>query len=130
LIGLFTISVNAQVVKYTCKQLHSHNDYQQTFPFWDAYNHGFGSIEVDVFLWNNSLLVGHEVKELHPKKTIEELYLEPLNKLAKENKLGSLLLLVDLKTEAISTLDALVKILYRYPALLQEKKLQITIEDL
>lgn len=127
LVGLFSFSVNAQVYKYTSQQLHSHNDYHQAFPFWDAYNHGFGSIEVDIFLRNNALLVGHEVKELRSEKTIEALYLEPLNQLAKAKKLDSLLLLVDVKTEAISTLDALIKTLHRYPALLEENKLRITI---
>lgn len=125
--GLLTNGANAQHFHYTSKQLHSHNDYHQAFPFWDAYNHGFGSIEVDIFFKNNQLLVGHEETELSLTKTIEALYLEPLNQVVKENKLDSLILLVDIKTEAIPTLEAFIQILKKYPALIQEKKLQITI---
>lgn len=126
LLGCFVLS-KAQVINYTTKHLHSHNDYHQPFPFWDAFNHGFGSIEVDIFLQNNQLLVGHEVTELSSQKTIEALYLQPLNQLVQQKKLDSLLLLVDLKTDATPTLEALVKLLKKYPLLIQEKKLRITI---
>lgn len=127
LLGFLSFTGNAQFNQYTSKQLHSHNDYHQAFPFWDAFNHGFGSIEVDIFLQNNQLLVGHEATELKPSRTIEALYLEPLNQLVQNNKLDALLLLVDLKTDAEPTLNALVSALKKYPALTQEKKLRITI---
>ncbi len=38
----------AQPPVYTTANLHSHNDYEKPFPFWEAYNQGFGSIEADI----------------------------------------------------------------------------------
>lgn len=117
----------SQPYHFTTKQLHSHNDYHQPFPFWDAYHHQFGSIEVDVFLQNNKLLVGHEKKELDSLKTIESLYLNPINDLINQQKITPFILLVDLKTEGVETLDKLVEVLRKYPAICQEKQVKITI---
>lgn len=117
-----------QTGSYTSHSLHSHNDYEQKFPFWDAFNHGFGSIEVDVFLKNNQLLVGHEETALNQFKTIEGLYLNPLSQVVGLKKIQQpFILLVDLKTEAIATLNALLEILKKYPQLSSEKNLRITI---
>ena len=75
---LFLYTAKAQVLQYTSQSLHAHNDYKQTFPFWEAYQQGYGSIEVDIFLHNNQLLVAHEEAELDTAKTLEKLYLQPL----------------------------------------------------
>lgn len=128
LLAFNSIAGSAQLYNYGIKNLHSHNDYEQDFPFWDAFNHGFGSIEVDVFLKNNQLLVGHEETALNQFKTIEALYLNPLNQVVGFKKLQQpFILLVDLKTEAISTLNVLLEILKNYPQLSSEKNLRITI---
>lgn len=123
----FGLISSAQTVVYSAKNLHSHNDYKQSFPFWDAFNQGFGSIEVDIFLYQGQLLVAHEENELDTSKTLKELYLDPLQKAIQAKKNVDLLLLVDIKTEALVTLDVLIEQLRNYPDLIAEKKLQITI---
>jgi len=40
-------------------KIHSHNDYEQEVPFYEAYSQNVNSIEADVFLKNGELLVGH-----------------------------------------------------------------------
>jgi glycerophosphoryl diester phosphodiesterase len=65
---------------------HSHNDYRRTRPLFDALERGFASIEIDVFLVDGRLLVGHDRKELTPERTIETLYLEPLAKRIRDNE--------------------------------------------
>lgn len=116
----------AQVKKYTTANAHSHNDYEQAQPFWLAYNAGFGSIEADIFLVNDSLFVAHDTVELGRRRTLEGLYLEPLVKQVEKNNghvyedAGkNLQLMIDVKTEGISTLKKLMEVLERYPSLIK-----------
>ena len=46
------------------QKIHSHNDYHQNIPFWLAYGCGLDSIEVDVFLKDNDLMVAHHENEI------------------------------------------------------------------
>lgn len=117
--------VNAQKNNYDAPRAHSHNDYEQPRPFYAALENGFGSIEADIHLVNGKLLVAHDAKNLDGKNTIESLYLEPLNNIKKIKK--SLQLLVDIKTESRPTLDSLIKILIRYPNIVDNKKIRIVI---
>ncbi|MES1249631.1 MAG: alkaline phosphatase, partial [Chitinophaga rupis] len=64
LLALAICSLQAQPLRYTVSNAHSHNDYEQKIPFWLAYNEGFGSIEADIFLRGDSLVVAHSTKEL------------------------------------------------------------------
>ena len=97
------------------KNAHSHNDYLQPQPFYTAYANRFASIEIDVFLKNDSLYVAHEEKEIKPGHTLQNLYLKPLlAQLAlQKNKVypdgGKLQFLIDLKTAEEPTLRALEK---------------------
>lgn len=43
---------------------HAHNDYEHPRPLLDALDHRFGSVEADVFLVGDQLLVGHDATEL------------------------------------------------------------------
>lgn len=101
---------------YTAQNAHSHNDYEQAQPFHLAYSQGFGSIEADVFLRNDSLFVAHEYKEIQSDRTLESLYLRPILAVLKKNK-GiiypnyPLQLLIDLKTDYHSTLPVLETVL-------------------
>ena len=63
---------------YTSANAHSHNDYEQPSPFRTAYNAGFGSIEADIFLQHDSLIVAHAINELSLHRTLDEYYLQPL----------------------------------------------------
>jgi alkaline phosphatase len=100
--------------------VHSHNDYLQPVPFWDAFSAGCASIEVDVILQEGELRVAHEKESIQAPRTFESLYLKPIQQgvdlgLIKEFNFH---LLVDIKTEAYSTLDLLVKQTQPYAAIL------------
>ncbi|MGW0767573.1 phosphatidylinositol-specific phospholipase C/glycerophosphodiester phosphodiesterase family protein [Streptomyces sp. NPDC002676] len=103
---------------------HAHNDYEHPRPLFDALDHRFGSVEADIFLVGDQLLVAHEAGELDPKRTLESLYLEPLCAVVKANQ-GSVYrgwrrpvqLLIDIKTEGSSTYVELDRHLCRYPHL-------------
>ena len=56
-------------------QAHAHNDYHHKRPLLEALDHGFCSVEVDIFLVGGSLLVGHDRGELKPGKTLQSLTL-------------------------------------------------------
>lgn len=89
---------------------HAHNDYLHPRPLFDALGHRFGSLEADIFLVGDQLLVAHDAVDLDPARTLESLYLEPLARRVKANH-GSVYrgyrkpiqLLIDLKTEGSST---------------------------
>ncbi|QHA03282.1 hypothetical protein GQF42_08425 [Streptomyces broussonetiae] len=103
---------------------HAHNDYEHPHPLFDALGHRFNSVEADIFLVGDQLLIGHDSSELDPTRTLESLYLDPLAAIVKANH-GSvyrgwrrpLQLLVDIKTEGSSTYLELDRHLRRYPRL-------------
>ncbi len=110
-------------------QIHSHNDYQQEFPFWSAFSNGLSSIEVDVFLKNDTLYATHGEYEIIKNRTIESLYLQPIQKVL-SIALGSqpkLQLLIDIKSEAHSSLKKLVSVLERYPDIINNEDIYIVI---
>ncbi|KAI7089552.1 hypothetical protein KC356_g2359 [Hortaea werneckii] len=68
------------------KHLHSHNDYWRPLPFWSALSAGAISTEADVWLYNDTLHVGHEESALTPERTFDALYIQPiLSVLRKQN---------------------------------------------
>lgn len=121
--------LNAQgLIKYTTEQAHSHNDYEQKFPFYSAYYEQFGSMEADIFLRNDSLFVAHNLKDIHSERTLSALYLDPLNTQIKKNKghvfaenTQGIQLLIDLKTNSEQTMPVLVKVLEKYQSVLAPK---------
>jgi alkaline phosphatase len=104
------------------KRIHSHNDYLHNAPFWEAYANGATSIEADVILVGNTLYVAHEKESVKEGQTLTSLYLDPLLK-AKNLGLGSqkpLQLLVDIKTEAYSTLEKVLEVIQPYGQLWED----------
>jgi len=106
------------------KLIHSHNDYDQRLPFYQAYAQQLASIEADIYATEKDdvLLVAHYKEELDKAPTLEESYIEPIVSLYKLNNgrawRGSdkyFVLLIDLKTPADPTLDLLIKKLQPYP---------------
>ncbi len=103
---------------------HSHNDYMHARPLWDALDHGFTGVEADIHLVKGKLLVSHDAKDVRPDRTLEGMYLEPLRKLVRENQGRVLrggpvqLLLIDIKTDAVPTYQALRKVLKSYADIL------------
>ncbi len=104
---------------------HSHNDYEHARPLLDALDRGFCSVEADIFLVDGKLLVGHNRKNLRAERTLESLYLDPLQRRIRQNggrvhKNGppTVTLLIDFKTEAAPTYAELRKVLARYADIL------------
>lgn len=99
---------------------HAHNDYEHKRPLFEALENGFCSVEADVFLVDGKLLVGHTRSSLRPERTLESLYLDPLRERAKANgdkvyRGGpTVFLLVDVKSKAKETCEALLKVLDGY----------------
>lgn len=103
---------------------HSHNDYHQKRPLFEALEHGMASIEADVFLRDGQLLVGHSEDELQADKTLENIYLAPLLKIveAKSTSFKPIILLVDFKDRGSDTYLKLKEVLSNYKSMLTEKK--------
>lgn len=104
--------------------IHSHNDYRQNVPFYQAYSQQVYSIEADIYTNSNEtdLLVAHDIDELPTALTIDELYISPIVTQFKRNQgkawadnEHTLQLMIDLKTKEHPTLDILVKKLQQYP---------------
>lgn len=111
----------AQQRTYSVSNAHAHNDYNHPVPFYTAYKAGFGSIEADVILYDGRLCVAHDTADIRPRKTLQSLYLDPVRKEIQKNKgyvytdsAKKLFLLIDLKTPAGPTLDALLIVLQQY----------------
>jgi hypothetical protein len=99
---------------------HAHNDYRHDRPLLDALTHGFCSVEADIFLVDDDLFVAHDREEIRSDRTLRGLYLDPLRKRIKQNS-GRVypngpefILLIDIKTQAVSTYKTLDKILAEY----------------
>lgn len=104
---------------------HAHNDYEHTRPLLDALEHGFTSVEADVWLVDGQLLVAHDRENVQAGKTLESLYLDPLDKLVRQDGHsvypgwdGSLQLLIDVKSDGETTYAAVEKELAKHPALM------------
>ena len=130
--GLILVEATAQ--DYNSSSIFAHNDYAQKNPFYDAYQFRVGYIEADVFLKDNQLFVAHHQKEIKKDRTLEEMYLNPLKKEISKNKgwaypdtTLSLKLMIDIKTEGISTLKKLEDQLNLFPELITAKGFEIFI---
>src|SRR5689334_21434919 len=88
-------------------QAHAHNDYEHTRPLFDALDRGFCSVEADIWLTPEGVLVAHDRKDLRPGRTLEALYLDPLRERIETSGGGrvyrggpAFYLLIDVKTDA------------------------------
>lgn len=102
---------------------HAHNDYEHEKPLLDALSRGFTSIEADIYLIDGELYVAHNFPRPENRRTLKELYLEPLRKRIAENGgvyagAAPVFLMVDIKSEAEATYQALKKQLVAYADLL------------
>ncbi|WP_073297092.1 alkaline phosphatase [Chryseobacterium polytrichastri] len=133
-LAFFSKSQAQNYLNYNASNAHSHNDYMQEIPFWEAYYANFGSIEADVFLVKDQLWVAHTEKELSPDRTLENLYLDPISKQIKLNKGNiypdtkkKLQLLIDIKLDYKTSLNALIKTLKKYPEITGNNGIKIVI---
>ena len=109
-------------------QAHSHNDYQHERPLFDALDRGFCNIEADVHLVDGQLLVGHDPEDVDPKRTLQALYLDPLQRTIAERQ-GNifpggqrLTLLIDFKTDGPATYATLAQAVKPYKAFLAGRR--------
>ena len=93
---------------------HAHNDYEHERPLFDALEHGFTSVEADVWLVDGELLVAHDLEEVQAGVTLESLYLDPLDRVV-DGRAGSVYpgwdgsfqILIDIKSDGESTYAAI-----------------------
>lgn len=124
IIALIVSAPHASAQPSVLPSAHAHNDYEHTRPLHDALDQGFGSLEADIHLVEGHLLVGHDKKSLRPERSLSSLYLDPL--VARVKAHGgrvyrggpTITLLVDVKTEAVTTYAVLHETLARYAAIL------------
>jgi len=102
----------------------AHGDCEHPRPLHDALDHGFANVEADVHLVGNELLVGHDVEDLRPGRTLAALYLDPLRERVRRNggfvyaRPTPFSLLVDVKTAAEPGYAALHGLLRGYADML------------
>lgn len=113
---------------------HSHNDYENKIPFYEAFFAGMRSIEADVYFWKDSLLVAHEPKDIRIDRSLRALYLEPLKSIITKDgnelkKMGpkGFQLMIDIKTAAVPSLNALIQQLQQYPEIINSEYIRISI---
>jgi hypothetical protein len=104
---------------------HAHNDYAHPRPLEDALDHGFRSVEADVWLVDGALLVAHDLRDTRPGRTLQRLYLDRLRAFAKAQSKEApattappFTLMIDVKSEAMATWDALRDVLKVYADIL------------
>ncbi len=99
---------------------HAHNDYQHDHPLFDALDNGFTSVEADVYPIDGELLVGHNRRDLKPNRTLEALYLAPLDERVKSNgghvypQASRFFLLIDIKADPQQTYRLLQPMLAKH----------------
>jgi hypothetical protein len=105
-------------------RLHAHNDYEHKRPLLDALDHGFCSIEADIYLIDGKLFVAHERREVRPERTLQALYLDPLRQRVKQNagriypNGPEVTLLIDLKSDWTQIYPVLRNVLKDYADIL------------
>jgi len=124
----------AQPLKYTINNIHAHNDYDHNDPFVQAYALQLGSIEADVLWINDTLFVAHSAKELKRNVLFESSYLRKLEQGIKDHKGCAysdsncvLQLLIDIKTDSLQTLNAVVNSIRRFPILVNNRSVRFVI---
>ncbi|KAF4987746.1 hypothetical protein FGRMN_10170 [Fusarium graminum] len=102
--------------------IHSHNDYERNIPLFEAIGSGCISVEADIHLRKSDLLVGHSSLSLRSGKTLQSMYLKPLQRMIEAQNSGrtggwrglfdtapeqTLTLLIDFKTNGAETFPVL-----------------------
>jgi hypothetical protein len=122
--ALMCLGANGASPLIPLERAHAHNDYEHNRPLHAALEHGFCSVEADVWLVEGRLLVGHDLKDTRPERTLQSLYLDPLRQRIRENggrvyRQGpSITLLIDAKSDATNTYGAIKLALDPYRSML------------
>jgi hypothetical protein len=101
---------------------YAHNDYLNAKPLVGALELGFRGVEVDYFVVEGELRVGHELDKTQPGRTVESMYLEPIREYVRRHGHvypdAALILNIESKEKGIETYDALHELLARYEDIL------------
>jgi hypothetical protein len=107
------------------ERAHAHNDDEHERPLLDALDHGFTSVEADIYLVGGELMVAHDPEDIRPGRTLQSLYLDPLAQRVRANRgrvyrgsPRSLQLLVDIKNTGGATYTELERVLHGYRGML------------
>ena len=123
-LALAWIGANANAGPIPLTRVHAHNDYEHKRPLFDALDHGFCSVEADIYLIDGKLLVAHERREVRPERTLQALYLDPLRERVKQNgghvypDGPEVTLLIDLKSDWTQIYPVLRGVLKEYADIL------------
>lgn len=121
-LALLGVAAQAQVVPLT--RVHAHNDYEHKRPLFDALDHGFCSVEADIYLVEGRLLVAHDRDQVRPERTLQSLYLDPLRERVRKNggrvypNGPEVTLLIDLKSDWKEIYPPLRGVLQQYREML------------
>jgi hypothetical protein len=104
---------------------HAHRHAEQSRALYEALEHGFTSVEADVWLVDGELRVGHDLCDTKPGASLRSSYLEPLARRVRRNGgsvyrqwSGSVQLLIDVKSDAASSYCAIESELAEHSSLL------------
>ena len=120
LLALLCLAGRLQAQPQPLTNVHAHNDYEHTHPLFDALDHGFCSVEADIYLVDGQLLVAHNRPQVKPDRTLQSLYLEPLRQRARRNggrvypQGPEVVLLIDIKGRWQETYPVLREVLKQY----------------
>ena len=98
--------------------IHAHNDYEKPDPLFTALRYKVYSLEADVLFRNGKLFVAHSTDKIDSTRTIQSLYLNPIDSLFKKNrgyispeKDYLVTLMIDVKDSGKESIEALIKII-------------------
>lgn len=105
---------------------HSHNDYYNPRPLLDALENGFNSVEADIFLVDNEILVAHDLDKVSKTRSLTGLYLDPLEAIISSsgsefiNQRKTFWLMIDIKSNGSATYKVLHSLLKDYKHILTD----------
>lgn len=127
---ILTMTVSLPCLGYLSMFVNARHTDWRDVPFYSALSVGAISIEADVWLYNDTLFVGHEISALTKQRTFESLYINPILDVIKRQNPATtfvnektlngvfdtssgqtLYLFVDLKTSGASTWPVVIKAL-------------------
>ncbi|RQO77124.1 glycerophosphodiester phosphodiesterase [Pedobacter sp. KBW01] len=108
-------------------RIHSHNDYTHNKPFYEAVQNKAFSIEADVFVVGDSLMVAHSKKEIKAGNTLDKMYLQPILAFSKTKDFYSFQLMIDFKESWDITYPVLLKTLKPYEKLFSKRGKRVSI---
>lgn len=97
-------------------EIWSHNDEDRRRPLVDALEHGCAWIEPDVWVVGDEVMVGHDRPDA--RMSLRSAYLSPLLERADAGALDPVYLVLDVKSEADSSLPVIERVLRDYPTLI------------